>query len=102
MTLDDDDVYQCQVIKSASESLRSKEVNVTVWKPPEAPFIEEAPILNVKENRDVTLTCISRGGRPKPKVSRILKIYNFGVLSAFLYICKWHLCCPWGYLSCYT
>ena len=67
VSVDDDDVYQCQVTLG-SNSLRSKKANVEVLVPPQDPFIKEGPILNVKESRDVAITCIAKGGKPAAKV----------------------------------
>ena len=68
VTVDDDDVYQCQVTLGFTSSLRSRKARVNVLVPPQDPFILEGPILNVKESRDVALTCIAKGGKPAAKV----------------------------------
>jgi hypothetical protein len=54
-----------------TDSLRSKKAKVEVLVPPQDPFIKEGPILNVKESRDVAITCIAKGGKPAAKVCTI-------------------------------
>ena len=47
---------------------RSRDAYVNVWVPPQDPFIEDGPVLQVKESVEVQLQCISRGGKPAAKV----------------------------------
>ena len=68
VSVDDDETYQCQVTLGYTSSLRSRKAKVEVLVPPENPFIKEGPTLNVKESRDVALTCVARGGKPAAKV----------------------------------
>ena len=83
VSVDDDDVYQCQVTLGYTSSLRSKKAKVEVLVPPQNPFIKEGAILNVKESRDVDLTCVAQGGKPAAKVcTRIINILCPPVKSA--------------------
>ena len=68
ITVDDDDIYQCQVTLGYTSSLRSRKAKVEVLVPPQDPFIKEGRVLTVKESRDVVLTCIAKGGKPAAKV----------------------------------
>ena len=49
--------------------LRSRYAQVNVWVPPEDPFIEDGPVIHVKESVQVKLECVARGGKPPAKVS---------------------------------
>ena len=60
----DDGQYQCQMTP-----LRSRYAHVNVWVPPEDPFIEDGPVIHVKESVQVKLECVARGGKPPAKVS---------------------------------
>ena len=60
----DDGKYQCQVTPQ-----RSRDAYVNVHVPPEDPFIEDGPVLHVKESVEVKLECVARGGKPPAKVS---------------------------------
>ena len=71
VSVDDDDIYQCQVTLGYTSSLRSRKAKVEVLVPPQDPFIQEGPILNVKESRDAVLTCVAKGGKPAAKVCKI-------------------------------
>ena len=71
VSVDDDETYQCQVTMGFTRSLRSRKAKIEVLVPPDPPFIEQGPILNVKESRDVKLTCVARGGKPAAKVSTL-------------------------------
>ena len=66
MTIHDDGRYQCQMTP-----LRSRYAQVNVWVPPEDPFIEDGPVIHVKESVQVKLECVARGGKPPAKVSTI-------------------------------
>ena len=74
VSVDDDETYQCQVTLGYTSSLRSRKAKVEVLVPPENPFIKEGRTLNVKESRDVALTCVARGGKPAAKVITCIKI----------------------------
>ena len=79
--MDDDDVYQCQVTLGYTSSLRSRKAKVEVLVPPQDPFIKEGRVLTVKESRDVTITCISKGGKPAAKVSMFRPRIRLGDLT---------------------
>lgn len=66
VTLDDDAAFQCQVPVAL---LQSRLAHVTVWVPPENPRILDGPIVQVKENVDVSLKCESKGGKPAAKIN---------------------------------
>ena len=51
---------------------RSRDAYINVHVPPEDPFIEDGPVLHVKESVEVKLECVSRGGKPPAKVSNAL------------------------------
>ena len=74
MTIHDDGRYQCQMTP-----LRSRYAQVNVWVPPEDPFIEDGPVIHVKESVQVKLECVARGGKPPAKVS----FYRFIIISIF-------------------
>ena len=59
--------------------LRSRYAYLNVWKTPEDPFVENGPIIKVKESVEVKLTCVARNGKPPAKVSAAmaLKMYNY-------------------------
>ncbi|KAF2367109.1 Immunoglobulin-like domain [Trinorchestia longiramus] len=69
--LEDDGFFQCQV--SASDGvpgIRSEEVQLTVYVPPDPPLVEPAE-LQTTTGLDATLKCTSRGGRPPPEIQWI-------------------------------
>eukprot|EP00094_Tigriopus_californicus_P012637 TCALIF_12216-PA protein Name:"Similar to rst Irregular chiasm C-roughest protein (Drosophila melanogaster)" AED:0.01 eAED:0.01 QI:0/0.81/0.83/0.91/0.90/0.83/12/682/815 len=57
--LDDDATYECQHLKS-----RSRAAKLTVFVPPDNPYVIGGPRIDVIENLNVTLTCVSEGGKP--------------------------------------
>ena len=59
--------------------LRSRYAQVNVWVPPEDPFIEDGPVIHVKESVQVKLECVARGGKPPAKVS----FYSFIISSIY-------------------
>merc|ERR1719376_2078437 len=67
--VDDDAHFECQVVVDSRRSLRSKKAKLTVIKPPDAPFIQEGPVVQAKEGMQVKLTCVSRGGKPAAKIN---------------------------------
>ena len=73
VSIEDDGRYQCQMTP-----LRSRYAYLNVWKTPEDPFVENGPIIKVKESVEVKLTCVARNGKPPAKVSaaKALKKYN--------------------------
>ena len=74
VSIEDDGRYQCQMTP-----LRSRYAYLNVWKTPEDPFVENGPIIKVKESVEVKLTCVARNGKPPAKVSAAmaLKMYNY-------------------------
>ena len=63
---------------------RSRDAYINVHVPPEDPFIEDGPVLHVKESVEVKLECVSRGGKPPAKVSNALlelKTFVYKVLT---------------------
>ncbi|XP_047736504.1 irregular chiasm C-roughest protein [Hyalella azteca] len=66
--LDDDGLFQCQV--SASDGvpgIRSEEVQLKVYVPPDPPVVEPAE-LQTTTGLHATLKCTSRGGKPPPEI----------------------------------
>lgn len=61
--LDDDAIFECQHLKS-----RSRAAKVTVFVPPDNPYVIGGPRIDVIENLNVTLTCVSEGGKPAPTI----------------------------------
>lgn len=71
MLLEDDAMFQCQVgAADGVAPIRSRSAQLTVYVPPEDPFIEEGDILEITEDMDTTLHCVSPGGKPAADVSR--------------------------------
>jgi len=48
---------------------RSRDAYVNVHVRPEDPFIENGPVLHVKESVEVKLECVARGGKPPAKIN---------------------------------
>ena len=71
VSIKDDGKYQCQVTPH-----RSRDAYVQVWVAPEDPFIEDGPVMQVKESVEVELECVARGGKPPAKVSSIKVLEN--------------------------
>ncbi len=65
VSLEDDGLYECQILGSKS---RSNAASLTVHVPPQNTFIDGGRVKEVIEDQNVTLSCISRGGRPAPNV----------------------------------
>ena len=69
--LEDDALFQCQV--GAAEGIapiRSRNAQLTVYVPPEDPYIVEGAMMEVTEDMDTILHCVSPGGKPAADVSR--------------------------------
>ena len=63
-------MFQCQVgAADGVAPIRSRSAQLTVYVPPEDPFIEQGDILEVTEDMDTTLHCVSPGGKPAADVS---------------------------------
>ncbi len=63
VTVDDDGTFQCQI-----SPLRSRTAYVTVQVPPKDPYIEDGPLIRVKENVKVQLKCVAKEGKPPAQV----------------------------------
>lgn len=67
--LEDDAKFQCQVgAAEGVDPIRSGDAVLTVLVPPEAPVIVNGRQLRTTEDREVTIECVSRGGKPKAEV----------------------------------
>ena len=91
-------MFQCQVgAADGVAPIRSRSAQLTVYVPPEDPFIEEGDILEVTEDMDTTLHCVSPGGKPAADVSRafhsLLSISDMGPFSDLLARWRWPCCC---------
>ena len=62
---------QVQIV-SMNLSQVSRLAHVTVWVPPEDPRIVDGPVVQVKENVEVSLRCESKGGKPAAKVTYLI------------------------------
>ena len=60
----DDGSYECQILGS-----RSPPVHLTVLKAPDDPYVEGGHVREVIEGLEVELKCVSKEGKPAPKVS---------------------------------
>ena len=81
--LEDDAMFQCQVgAADGVAPIRSRSAQLTVYVPPEDPFIEQGELLEVTEDMDTSLNCVSPGGKPAADVSSaflsILSISDMG------------------------
>ena len=63
MKAEDDGEYECQ-----SLLLRSKPARLTVFVPPNNPYVENGPVQEVRETTNVTFRCVAEGSRPQAKV----------------------------------
>ena len=52
--------------------IRSRSAQLTVYVPPEDPFIVQGEALELTEDMDTTLECVSPGGKPAADVSRTI------------------------------
>ena len=80
--LEDDALFQCQV--GAAEGIapiRSRNAQLTVYVPPEDPFIVQGDMMEVTEDLETSLECISPGGKPAADVS-FRNYFNFSPLSS--------------------
>jgi len=73
VTLEDDAVFQCQVSPGPPDSgireLRSADAKLTIEVPTGAPQILQGDFLQTTEDREITLECISRAGKPAAEVT---------------------------------
>jgi hypothetical protein len=75
VTLEDDAVFQCQVGPGPPESglreLRSADAKLTIEVPTGPPQIVQGDFLQTTEDREITLECISRAGKPAAEVWKL-------------------------------
>lgn len=63
--LEDDALFQCQVGAADSVApIRSRNAQLTVYVPPEDPYIVQGDVIEATEDRETTLECVSPGGKP--------------------------------------
>lgn len=68
--LEDDAIFQCQVGASRlTNGIRSRSAKLSVFVPPEPVRIKEGDVLSTVEQKMITLTCESDGGKPAAEVS---------------------------------
>ena len=80
--LEDDALFQCQV--GAAEGvapIRSQNAQLTVYVPPEDPYIVQGDIIEVTEDLETRLDCVSPGGKPAADVS-FYQLYFWTSLTA--------------------
>ena len=79
--LEDDALFQCQVGAADSVApVRSRNAQLTVYVPPEDPYIVQGDLVEATEDVVQSLECVSPGGKPAADVSvnklESLKIVN--------------------------
>ena len=63
--LEDDEMYDCQI-----HGTKSPAAKLTIFVPPGDPRIDGGEtVKDVIEDQEVTLRCVSKGGKPAPKVN---------------------------------
>ena len=68
--LEDDALFQCQVgAADGVAPIRSQNAQLTVYVPPENPFIVQGDRMEVTEDLETSLECVSPGGKPPADVS---------------------------------
>lgn len=68
--MEDDALFQCQVGASDGVApIRSQNAQLTVYVPPEDPYILQGDVLEVTEDLETSLQCVSPGGKPPADVS---------------------------------
>lgn len=76
VTLEDDAIFQCQVGPGPPESgireLRSADAKLTVDVPTGPPVIIQGETLATSEDREISLECVSRAGKPAAEVGGVL------------------------------
>ena len=69
--LEDDALFQCQVGAADTVApIRSRNAQLTVYVPPEDPYIVQGDLIEATEDRETTLECVSPGGKPASDVSQ--------------------------------
>ena len=82
--LEDDAKFQCQVgAAEGVDPIRSGDAVLTVLVPPEAPVIVNGRLLRTTEDREVTIECVSRGGKPKAEVRTLSR---FDLVNVFCFL----------------
>ena len=74
-------MFQCQV--GAAEGvapIRSQNAQLTIYVPPEDPFIVQGEMMEVTEDLETSLECVSPGGKPAADVS-FCKLFQLLSLS---------------------
>nr|XP_026483917.1 irregular chiasm C-roughest protein-like isoform X1 [Vanessa tameamea] len=81
VALEDDALYQCQVSTGprGEPAIRSRSARLTVLVPPEPPKILKGPTIEAVEEGEVTLECVSSGGKPAAEITWVDS--DGGVLS---------------------
>ncbi|KAK0081084.1 hypothetical protein PV325_012816 [Microctonus aethiopoides] len=71
--LEDDGKYQCQAspTNDGQPGLRSRFARLSVLVPPQKPKILQGDFLVTTEDRELTMECISVGGKPAADVSTL-------------------------------
>ena len=68
--LEDDADFQCQVgAADGVAPIRSQNAQLTVYVPPENPYIVQGDMMEVTEDLETSLECVSPGGKPPADVS---------------------------------
>ena len=68
--LEDDAQFQCQVgAADGVAPIRSQNAQLTVYVPPENPYIVQGDRMEVTEDLETSLECVSPGGKPAADVS---------------------------------
>lgn len=93
MELEDDGKYQCQVSPTddGQPGLRSRFARLSVLVPPQKPKILQGDFLVTTEDRELTMECISVGGKPAADVS-ILHTIICTLIFYLSSICMYILC----------
>ncbi|XP_051171046.1 irregular chiasm C-roughest protein-like isoform X1 [Leptopilina boulardi] len=71
--LEDDGIYQCQAspTNDGQPGLRSRDARLSVLVPPQKPQILESSFVVTTEDKELTIECISRAGKPPAEITWI-------------------------------
>lgn len=74
--LEDDGIYQCQAspTNDGQPGLRSRDARLSVLVPPQKPEILRGSFLLTTEDKELTIECISRAGKPPAEVNFKIKL----------------------------